>query len=111
MSKILGSAGRKTDCRKVYDSSFIFVLISDRCYLPTSVGRCRASMTRYYYNVTARQCQSFIYGGCDGNANNFNDIEECQKECEEPMKPGKNGRLRFICALQFVVLLVFNRNL
>jgi len=60
-----------------------------KCFLPKSVGTCRASMTRYFYNASALECQRFIYGGCDGNANNFESMKLCEDECERPLSPGK----------------------
>ncbi|XP_013384770.1 uncharacterized protein ZC84.1 [Lingula anatina] len=51
------------------------------CEAPQDSGPCEAYMPRYFYNSTAEQCQKFIYGGCGGNANNFETLEECQKTC------------------------------
>ncbi|CDW57127.1 Kunitz BPTI domain containing protein [Trichuris trichiura] len=53
------------------------------CELPAKKGPCRAAFTKYYYNKDTKQCETFIYGGCKGNANNFETIEECQKSCPE----------------------------
>jgi len=36
---------------------------------------------RYYFNNITGQCDSFIYGGCDGNGNNFLTKELCEIEC------------------------------
>ncbi|MCL4140277.1 UNVERIFIED_CONTAM: hypothetical protein GTU68_000915 [Idotea baltica] len=44
---------------------------------------CRASFKRYFYNASANQCQEFIFGGCQGNDNNFPSLESCKMECEE----------------------------
>lgn len=43
------------------------------------MGPCRAIMPRFYFN--GDKCESFIYGGCEGNGNNFKTIEECQQRC------------------------------
>ncbi|XP_074990515.1 kunitz-type protease inhibitor 2 [Calonectris borealis] len=51
------------------------------CSLPKAVGRCRASMPRWWFNVTGGACQSFVFGGCDGNANNFPTERECRESC------------------------------
>ncbi|XP_052074037.1 carboxypeptidase inhibitor SmCI-like [Mytilus californianus] len=37
------------------------------CILKSVTGRCKASLTRYYYNWQTEQCEQFIYGGCGGN--------------------------------------------
>ena len=62
--------------------------VSEMCYLPKSVGRCRASVMRYYYNVKTHQCEEFSYGGCLGNDNRFETQEVCEKRCVAPHTPG-----------------------
>ncbi|XP_032074051.1 kunitz/BPTI-like toxin [Thamnophis elegans] len=56
------------------------------CHLPAAIGSCKANMPRFYYNSTFNNCQEFIYGGCQGNANNFVTRDECHYACVE--KPG-----------------------
>ncbi|XP_040902802.1 kunitz-type protease inhibitor 2 isoform X2 [Toxotes jaculatrix] len=51
------------------------------CRLPVKVGSCRAAFPKFYYDVTNRSCRSFIYGGCEANANNFDSREECEATC------------------------------
>lgn len=36
---------------------------------------------RYFYNATANSCQSFRYGGCAGNQNNFRTERDCLQRC------------------------------
>ncbi|XP_075556650.1 actinia tenebrosa protease inhibitors-like [Dermacentor variabilis] len=57
---------------------------SDRCYLPMKVGPCFGYFPRYYYNTTTNTCDQFIYGGCQGNANNFATLEKCRSACSTP---------------------------
>lgn len=54
------------------------------CLLPKDDGPCRAYVPRYYYNITTKKCEPFIYGGCQGNANNFA-LLQCQYTCEVPV--------------------------
>lgn len=61
----------------------------DRCDQPMDRGHCTRKQPRYYYNKQADSCQSFDWGGCGGNQNNFGTIEDCQRKCavvkkEEP---------------------------
>lgn len=51
------------------------------CVLPKDVGPCRAAMPRYYYDALSGQCEQFLYGGCQGNDNNFETMTECETEC------------------------------
>ncbi|XP_051872416.1 tissue factor pathway inhibitor 2 isoform X2 [Pristis pectinata] len=55
--------------------------IVNKCQLPPESGICRAFLRRYFYNITTRRCEQFVFGGCHGNANNFKDISSCQMEC------------------------------
>ncbi|XP_014354260.1 tissue factor pathway inhibitor 2 isoform X2 [Latimeria chalumnae] len=53
----------------------------DICLLPQDEGPCRALFLRYYYNTYTRTCETFYYGGCEGNNNNFASLEDCEKSC------------------------------
>nr|ACY68698.1 Kunitz-type serine protease inhibitor isoform 2 [Parasuta nigriceps] len=53
----------------------------DFCYLPDDSGPCKHNFKAFYYNAKQRKCLEFLYGGCEGNANNFRTIEECQRTC------------------------------
>jgi hypothetical protein len=52
------------------------------CNQPKATGPCKANFRRFYYNSTTKNCESFIYGGCQGNENNFHTIAECAKTCK-----------------------------
>jgi len=56
--------------------------INADCMLPMRTGMCLAAFRNYYYNSETKLCEEFIYGGCDGNANNFETKEECEKHCK-----------------------------
>lgn len=55
--------------------------IHESCRVLKEVGRCRASFPRWWYNVTDGSCQPFVYGGCEGNNNNYQTREECLEKC------------------------------
>jgi len=41
---------------------------------------CKFSKSFYSY-----RCEKFIYGGCEGNANRFDDRESCMDMCQNEM--------------------------
>ncbi|KAM3855158.1 tissue factor pathway inhibitor isoform 1-T3 [Vipera latastei] len=51
------------------------------CALKADSGPCKALHTRYHFNIHTRHCESFNFGGCQGNENNFLTLEECQEAC------------------------------
>ncbi|XP_007129976.1 kunitz-type protease inhibitor 2 isoform X1 [Physeter macrocephalus] len=55
--------------------------VHDFCRVLKSVGKCRASIPKWWYNVTDGSCQQFVYGGCGGNDNNYMTKEECLAKC------------------------------
>jgi hypothetical protein len=44
-------------------------------------GRCRAMLNRWSWNPETLQCEKFVFGGCDGNGNNFPSRKKCEKKC------------------------------
>lgn len=53
------------------------------CSQPRDIGvRCSSTrITRYYFNVDTKTCQSFEYNGCEGNRNNFASQKTCRNYC------------------------------
>lgn len=49
--------------------------------MPSSRGPCRATITRWFYDTKTEKCKPFIYGGCEGNENNFRHELECNIAC------------------------------
>lgn len=45
------------------------------------MGPCRAIKERYFFSVDTGHCELFDYGGCAGNANNFETLEACEETC------------------------------
>ena len=52
-----------------------------QCDQPPEQGPCNASITRYYFDPDVNDCQTFIYGGCGGNANNYATYDLCMTAC------------------------------
>ncbi len=36
---------------------------------------------RFYFDIDTGRCEHFEYGGCQGNANNFETLQECEEMC------------------------------
>ncbi|XP_077506621.1 papilin-like isoform X2 [Amblyomma americanum] len=64
----------------------------DPCRLPMDPGSCNDTQERYYFNSQTGLCETFEYGGCEGNKNNFADLDACKTLCEDvcsqPQDPG-----------------------
>lgn len=56
---------------------------NDICGLPAESGECDGAFQRWYFNAGSGQCEAFVYGGCGGNANNFESAEACGAVCSE----------------------------
>ena len=65
------------------------VLAVDECSLPKLTGLCRARFTRYYHNSDTKSCEVFVYGGCQGNSNNFFTKLACENKCLPKEDPSK----------------------
>uniref|UniRef100_A0AC34FL00 BPTI/Kunitz inhibitor domain-containing protein n=1 Tax=Panagrolaimus sp. ES5 TaxID=591445 RepID=A0AC34FL00_9BILA len=51
------------------------------CFLDAEIGPCFALYRPYFFNKKTGKCEEFVYGGCKGNSNRFETIEECEKQC------------------------------
>ena len=51
------------------------------CKEKLKIGRCKALMPRFFYNVKSGRCEKFNYGGCGGNRNRFDTLKMCQSTC------------------------------
>ena len=45
-------------------------------------GPCRGHYESWAFYPEKRMCLPFIYGGCRGNRNNFQTLEDCKKTCD-----------------------------
>ncbi len=51
------------------------------CTLPADNGPCDGNCGRWFYNLATSQCDQFIWGCCQGNANNFESQPACEAAC------------------------------
>ncbi|ULT92782.1 hypothetical protein L3Y34_010106 [Caenorhabditis briggsae] len=63
------------------------------CIQPVVKGSCQEAHLRYYYDRVTDSCRLFEYSGCDGNANNFGSLVDCQRLCVLNVQHISNGQL------------------
>ncbi|XP_077382195.1 collagen, type XXVIII, alpha 1b isoform X2 [Festucalex cinctus] len=51
------------------------------CQAPLDPGPCRDYVVRWYYDSEANACAQFWFGGCHGNANQFDNEKRCKQTC------------------------------
>ncbi|XP_043920948.1 amyloid-beta A4 protein-like isoform X2 [Protopterus annectens] len=53
----------------------------DICRLAPEEGPCQDYSLMWHYDINQNRCLRFWYGGCGGNENRFNTMEECENLC------------------------------
>ncbi|KFR16457.1 WAP, Kazal, immunoglobulin, Kunitz and NTR domain-containing protein 1, partial [Opisthocomus hoazin] len=81
-----GGCGANRNHFETYEECRAACLGSARptCLLPMVQGPCQNWEPRWAYNHLLKQCHSFVYGGCEGNTNNFESKETCEDVCPFP---------------------------
>ncbi|KAK7084384.1 hypothetical protein SK128_007777 [Halocaridina rubra] len=52
------------------------------CNEPAQRGYCRAMHYKWAWDANSKHCIQFVYGGCEGNENNFETEERCLEICQ-----------------------------
>ena len=61
--------------------------------------QCGEKKIRFYYSGRSDSCQSFVFSGCGGNANNFLNYKTCKTKCQPRMLIAQPSRLFIISYL------------
>ncbi len=61
------------------------------CSLRPDPGPCDGVCPRWFFNAETGECEMFIWGCCEGNANNFESLEECEAACGDSCPPDITG--------------------
>jgi len=84
------------------------LILVDACELEKDAGPCKANFDKFFFNKESGKCESFIYGGCQGNGNRFSSVEECQHYCgERPPQPKPSQTITPAGQCQILIFLGF----
>ncbi|CAB4057942.1 unnamed protein product [Lepeophtheirus salmonis] len=61
-------------------------ILKSTCTLNKDPGTCAKNITQYYFNKDLKSCESFTWGGCEGNKNRFDTVLECNDVCQPSSK-------------------------
>ncbi|XP_063350484.1 kunitz-type protease inhibitor 2 [Pelmatolapia mariae] len=70
-----------------FDKSEVTAEGNEYCEAKPETGPCRASLKHWYYNRETGNCETFMYGGCRGNKNNYPTKESCMQTCTVSVQP------------------------
>lgn len=74
---------QQRECQLPLDCNINFEMAKDICVQEPQTGPCRGNYQRYAYNPQSSRCESFTYGGCRGNRNNFLTESDCMTTCNK----------------------------
>uniref|UniRef100_A0A3Q3JJR9 Tissue factor pathway inhibitor n=1 Tax=Monopterus albus TaxID=43700 RepID=A0A3Q3JJR9_MONAL len=71
-----------TDYHKKHNKTLHELFIFEElCSQKDDPGPCKAIKERFFFNINTGTCEQFEYGGCGGNANNFETLKACEETC------------------------------
>jgi len=79
----------------------------DPCRLPKDPGRCRANKQMFYFNYDTKRCEGFLYKGCGGNANRFENLEICHEACLQHLVSYIYGKKHLQFGMKYKLVFMF----
>ncbi|CAG7830632.1 unnamed protein product [Allacma fusca] len=79
--------GLITPVHSIQQQAHLHPQLGNPCFLPKDTGPCRNDILRHFFDSSAGKCRPFIYGGCQGNSNNFLTEQDCTLACSTPPGP------------------------
>lgn len=96
--------------RKQDDQSSDLFSYKEYCVPKANTGVCRAAFPRWYFDTEKNSCDMFIYGGCQGNKNNYLSKEECMRQCygkqQQYTSLPRDAKLVVLAGLLFMILML-----
>ncbi|XP_073996019.1 proteoglycan-like sulfated glycoprotein papilin isoform X4 [Rhodnius prolixus] len=92
-----GGNGNVFSSREECNSVCVDAKGKDSCHLPKAQTSCQGNYPMWTYDKFTKSCEPFVYGGCLGNNNRFNNRAECEElcitqdhldPCEQSLEPG-----------------------
>lgn len=71
-------------CSLIFYFYSILVYVS-KCDMPKVPGYGNERLIHAYYDTSSKTCLPLMYSGRGGNENNFESIDQCEKECTQGM--------------------------
>jgi len=67
--------------RKSNIHKYLIIQCKEMCMLPREKGPCKDEQEKFYFETKTGKCEKFTFGGCFGNLNNFESLDECESTC------------------------------
>ena len=80
------------------------------CNLNKDSGPCKAAVDMYFFNNQTESCEKFMYGGCKGNENKFEKMEDCKNTCKGMRTINLKTFIKFTSKLYSIQLYSLARN-
>ncbi|GMT09209.1 hypothetical protein PFISCL1PPCAC_506 [Pristionchus fissidentatus] len=71
----------RSECEQLCVRETAYPAGTNVCEMATDAGPCSDAVTMWHYDMSARACRQFTFGGCRGNGNRFLTRQACESRC------------------------------